>query len=75
MHFTIYSASGYFKEKNRDKYLAFASTHKNNEVLAKYAELWNIKYLIKTIDGQKEIDHRKDLMKIKSDTDDELPFD
>ena len=63
------------KERNGNEYLAFGSTDENKNVLAKYAELWNkIKHLIKTIDGEKEIDYGKDLMKIKIDTDDELPL-
>ena len=40
------------KKKNGIKYLNFASTDENREVLKKYKELWNeIKYLIKTING------------------------
>ena len=36
---------------------------------------WNkIKYLIKRINGQKEIDYGKDLTKIKIDNDYELPL-
>ena len=35
------------KKKNGHKYLTFASTDKNKEVLEKYGELWNgIKKLI-----------------------------
>ena len=72
----IHKASGYFKEKNRNKYLVFASTDKKNKkVLTKYAEPWNsIKYFIKTIEIEKETDYGKDLIKIKIDTDDELPL-
>ena len=45
----------------KKKYLVFASTDKNKKVLAKQTELWNkIKYLIKTINGEKEIDYGKD---------------
>ena len=36
-----------FEEKNGNKYLTFASTDKNKEVLKKYTELWDeIKNLI-----------------------------
>ena len=69
----IHRASGYFKEKSGNKYLVFASSDKNKKVLPKYTELWNkIKYFIKTIDGEQEIEYGKDLMKIKIDTADEL---
>ena len=73
LYLNIHRTSGYFREKNGNKYLVFASSDKNKKVLAKYAELWNkIKYFIKTIDGEKEIEYGKDLMKIKIDTGDEL---
>ena len=50
-----------FYRKNGNKYLVFVSTDKNKAVLAKYAELQNkIKYLIKKIYGEKEIDYGKD---------------
>ena len=62
------------KKKNRIKYLVFV-TYKNKKVLVKYAGLWNkVKYLIKKISGEKEIGFGKGLMKIKIDTDDELPL-
>lgn len=61
------------RKKNENKYLSFASTDKNKDSLKKYTELWNkIKYFIKTIDGEQEIEYGKDLMKIKIDTADEL---
>ena len=44
----IGEADGYVEEKNGNKYLTFASTDKNNEVLKKYTEVWDgIKYQIK----------------------------
>ena len=73
LYLIIHRTSGYFREKNGNKYLVFASSDKNKKVLAKYTELWNkIKYFIKTIDGEQEIEYGKDLMKIKIDTGDEL---
>ena len=47
MHLIVGEADGYIEEKDGDKYLIFASTDKNKEVLTKYAELCDeIKYLI-----------------------------
>ena len=44
----IGEADGNVEEKNGNKYLTFASTDKNNEVLKKYTEVWDgIKYQIK----------------------------
>ena len=40
-------------KKNVNKYLTQVSTDKNKEVLIQYTKLWNdIKYLIKTINGE-----------------------
>ena len=48
---------------------------KKKKYQQKMLNLNNIKYLIKRINGQKEIDYGKDLTKTKIDTDDELPLD
>ena len=64
------------EENNRNKYLNFESTCKNKEVLKKYTELWDgIKNKIETIKGGKKGEHGKDFMKIKFNTDDNLPLD
>ena len=63
----------YIEESNGNKYLTFASTDKNKEVLEKYTKLWNkIKYLIKLINGGKSSEYEKDYMKIKFSSDDDL---
>ena len=80
LYLIISKVDGYIKEKNRNKYLIFNSTDKNKEVFKKYAKLWNgIKNEIETINGGKEGQHSsaecgKDFMKIKFDTDDNLPL-
>ena len=71
----ISEVDGYIKEKNGNKYLIFNSADKNKEVLKKYTKLWNgIKNEIETINGSKEGEYGKDFMKIKFDTDDNLPL-
>ena len=73
----INHASGYIKEKNENKYLVIFndSVDGNKKVLKKYAEIWSeIKYKIKTINGGKENNYRKDDMKTKFDSDDDLPL-
>ena len=63
----------YTEEKNRNKNLTFASADKTQEVLIKYTELWNeIKYLIMTINGGQVGEYRKDYLKIKFNSDDNL---
>ena len=64
------------KQTNGNKYLTFASTDKNKEVSKKYTKLWDgIKYQIKTINGGKPTEYGKDLVKIKFNSDDNLPLD
>ena len=68
LHFIIGKADGYTGEKNRNKYLIFASTDKSKELLTKCTELQDeIKYLIKTING-------KEYMKMKFSSYDNLPL-
>ena len=68
------------EENNGNKYLTLVFTDKNKEVLIKYTELWNkIKNLIECnsiekINGSKAGEFKKDFMKIKLNSDDNLPL-
>ena len=63
------------RAKNKSKYLVFDSTDENKKVFKKYKKLWDgIKNEIETINGGKQGAYRKDFMKIKFDTDDNLPL-
>ena len=75
LYLRINHASGYIEEKNGNKYLIFDSVEENKEVLKKYADVWDgIKNKIKAINGGKENDYGKDYMKIKLNSDDDLPL-
>ena len=75
LYLPINYVSGYIEEKNGDKYLIFDSVDENKEVLKKYADVWDgIKNKIKAINGGKENDYGKDYMKIKFNSDDDLPL-
>ena len=75
LYLLIDHASGYIEEKNGNKYLIFDSVDENKEVLKKYADVWDgIKNKIKAINGDKENDYGKDYMKIKFNSDDDLPL-
>ena len=69
-----------YLKKNGNKYLTFASTDKNEKVLEKYKKLSDeIKYHIQTINAEKSgecnsIEYEKDYMKIKFNSDDDLPL-
>ena len=57
-----------------NKYLIFDSTDENKELLKKYIDVWNgIKNKIKEVSST-ECDYEKDYMKIKFNSDDDLPL-
>ena len=77
MYFIINRASGYIeKTKNGNKYLIFDySVDENKEALKKYTDVWDgIKYKIKAINRGKENDYWKDYIKIKFNSNDDLPL-
>ena len=75
LYLIISEVDGHFEEKNGNKYLILDSTNKNKKVLTKYTELWvGTKNEIETINGSKVGEYGKDFMKIKFDTDDNLPL-
>ena len=66
---------GFIDEKNGKKYLNITLTDSNNDVLIKYAEVWNgIKNQIKKINNDSVVEYDKDYMKIKFGSDDNLPL-
>ena len=76
LYLIIGKVNGYIEEKNESKYLVFDSTDENKEVLEKYTEVWDgIKNEIETINGGKKGEYDKDFIKIKFNSDDNLPLD
>ena len=74
LYLLIDHASGYIEEKGVNKYLVFDSTDENKELLKKYNDVFNgIRNKIKKISGD-ECDYEKDYMKIKFNSDDNLPL-
>ena len=65
----------FLMKKNGNKYLNISLTDSNNDVLIKYAEVWNgIKNQIKKINNDSVVEYDKDYVKIKFDSDDNLPL-
>ena len=74
LYLLIDHASGYIEEKGVNKYLVFDSTDENKELLKKYNDVFNgIRDKIKEINSD-ECDYEKDYMKIKFNSDDNLPL-
>ena len=63
------------EECNRNKYLIFALTKNNKKVLGNYRKRSNeIKNQIETVNGGESIKYKKDSMKIRFDSIDDLPL-
>ena len=74
MYLLIDHVGGYIKEKGVNNYLAFDSTDENEDLLEKYNDVFNgIRDKIKEINSG-ECDYEKDYMKIKFNSDDNLPL-
>ena len=74
LYLRVNHASEYIEEKGVNKYLVFDSTDKNKELLKKYNDVFNgIRDKIKEVSSD-ECDYEKDYMKIKFNSDDDLPL-
>ena len=79
LYLNITHASRYIEEKGVNKYLVFGSmklhsTDENKELLKKYNDVFSgIRNKIKKISGN-ECDYEKDYMKIKFNSDNDLPL-
>ena len=70
----IDNAIGYIEEINEDKYLVFDVTYENKELLKRYDDVFNgIMGKIRKI-GDDWLEYAKDFMKIKFNSDDNLPL-
>ena len=74
LYLRITHASGYIEEINENKYLIFDSIDENKDLLKKYNDVFNgIVDKIKETSND-ECDYEKDYMKIKFNSDDDLPL-
>ena len=75
LYLMINKIDSFIEEKNGDKYLNIALIDRNSEVLGKYSEVWNrIKYCLEKIINNKLGEYDKDYMKIKFNSDDDIPL-
>ena len=73
LYWQIIHANGYIKVKSGSKYLVFDSTDENKELIKKYQDDWSgIKNKIEAISSS-DCDYEKNYMKIKFNSDDDLP--
>ena len=76
LYWIVSFASWYIKARGGNKYLIFDKFFaENKDLLNKYTEFWAVvKHKIKKINGGEETDYRKDYIKIKFESDDDLPL-
>ena len=75
LYFLIDKLDGFIEEKEGSKDLNISLTYNNNDVLIKYAEVWSgIKDQIKKINNGSVGEYAKNYLKIKFDSDDNLPL-
>ena len=75
LYLIINDVDGYIDQNDKNKYLSFASTDNNKEVLKRYIKLWvGVKYHIQTINDDEFGEYGKDYIKIKFYSDDNLPL-
>ena len=74
LYLGITRANGYIEEKGMNKYLVFNSTDENKELLKNYNDVFNgVGDKIREINNN-ECDYEQDYMKIKFNSDDDLPL-
>ena len=74
LYLGITCVNGYIEEKDINKYLVFDSTDENKELLKNYNNGFNgIRNKIREINNN-ECDYEKDYLKIKFNSDDDLPL-
>ena len=74
LYLCINHANGYIEEKGVNKYLIFDPINENKELLKKYNNVFDgIRDKIKEVSND-ECDYEKDCMKIKFNSDDNLPL-
>ena len=74
LYLNINHANRYIEQEGVNKYLVFDSIDENKELLKKYNDVFNgIRNKIKKVSSN-ECDYEKDYMKIKFNSDDDLPL-
>ena len=75
LYLLVHEVDGFIEEIEGSKYLNITLRDCNNKVLKKYAEIWSrIKDQIEKINDSKSGEYGKHYMKIKFNSDDDLPL-
>ena len=75
LYLIVGEIDGFIEDKEGSKFLNIALTDSNNDVLREYSEIWSgIKDQIKKINDEKLGEYGENYMKIKFNSDDDLPL-
>ena len=74
MHLQVNHANEYIEEKNENKYLIFDPTDENRELIKRYQDVWSVIKNKKEAISRGECHYEKDYMKIKLNSNDNLPL-
>ena len=75
LYLIVREIEGFIEEKEGSKYLYISLAHSKSEVLKKYSEIWSgIKNQIEKTNGSKSGEYGKNYMKIKFNSDNNLPL-
>ena len=75
LYLLVHEIDGFIEEIEGSKYLNISLADSNSKVLQKKAEIWSgIKDQVERINGSKSGEYEKDYMKIKLNSDDDLPL-
>ena len=74
LYLIINNANGYFEEINKNKNLTLAATNESKEIIKKIEDMWSkVRDVISSITKNSD-DYGEKYMKIKFNSDDELPL-
>ena len=75
LHLMINEMIGHFEEKNENKYLVLDDVNETKEVSKRYKEVWDgVKKDTETINGGERVEYGKDFIKIRFESNDDLPM-
>ena len=75
LYIIINEMIGHFEEKNGSKYLVLDDVDENKEVSQIYEEVWEgVKEEIETINGGERLEYGKKFLKIRFESNDDLPM-
>ena len=74
LYFIINEINGWIEESNGNKYLTLVFTYESKDIMKKFEELWSIIRDLNRLKAYSSNDYDEKYMKIKFNSDDDLPL-